>query len=156
MFSSGSLHCQLSNGSVRRERSSHACEVSDLPRVSLRSVRFRLRGSGLQSLCQLRLCLRQFLQFRPSCDFPNIFLPAQYEPLLFHGGVPLALPATTKSVRFHGLRPETSSNGSEVRGAGFTSDKIRAETSSNGSDVRPAVLTTHKIHGTQGCSRFTP
>ena len=34
----------------------------------------------------------------------------------------------------------------EVRGAGFTSDKIRAETSSNGSEVRGAGFTPHKIH----------
>ena len=27
-------------------------------------------------------------------------LPAQHEPLFFHGGVPLALPAPTKRVRF--------------------------------------------------------
>ena len=31
-------------------------------------------------------------------------VPAQHEPLLFHGGVPLALPAPTKSIRFLGLR----------------------------------------------------
>ena len=31
-------------------------------------------------------------------------VPAQHEPLLFHGEVPLALPATTKSVRFRWLR----------------------------------------------------
>ena len=44
------------------------------------------------------------------------------------------------------IRAGTSSNASEVRGAGFTSDKIRAETSSNGSEVRGAGFTPHKIH----------
>ena len=45
-------------------------------------------------------------------------VPAQYEPLLFHGGVPFALPAPTKSVRFLRLRNLTFKN--DVVGIGNT------------------------------------
>ena len=45
-------------------------------------------------------------------------VPAQYEPLLFHGAVPFALPAPTKSIRFLRLRNLTFKNG--VVGIGHT------------------------------------
>ena len=45
-------------------------------------------------------------------------VPTQHELLLFHGGVPVALPAPTKSIRFLSLRYLTFKNG--VVGTGNT------------------------------------